>query len=351
MDAHVATATVRRALRFSVALSCAALAGCQALFGPQGLFPSRENDYLEVRPVPALRYPKGMQAVTAKPLYPLPEQRAADALPERFELQAPEPLVGVSQDPRLQVLGDRRWLVVDHSPVELWPQMRGMLAARGAPLAKLHLEGGSLTTAWMVAEDGPRERYLFQLRSGLRSGTSEMQARHQLWRDGVADSWPERSDDPGKEREMLLALAQYLAPAGLRPIASLVAQQVAQQPRMLLIGDGDALQLEMNLDYARGWALLGLALRKAEILVADEDRSGGVLYVKWLPRGERRQGFWSRLVSRNKTFEQLRDEREEIRLQLRQADGGRLLLEARRSSQMTYDQTRALLLLVKGYMG
>ena len=346
-----ADAAVRGALRAALALACAALAGCNALFGPQGLFPSRANDYLEARPGPELRYPDGLEPAPVEPLYPLPERRVADALPERFELEAPEPLVSASRAPRLQSLAGRHWLIVDSSPVELWPQLRGALAVRGMAVSRLSPEDGSVTTAWAPAEDARRERYHFALGSGLRLGGSELRARQQFWRAGAADGWPERSDDRERERAMLLEIARGMAPGGLRPIASLIAQQVAQRPRMLLVDDGDQLRLEMELDYERGWALLNLALQKARVLVVDASRHAGQLYVKWLPARESRQGFWARLAGGGKSFEELRDAREELRLRLRTVSERRLALEARRSTPMAHDRTREFLLLIKGHMG
>ncbi len=344
-------ARARRAHRACAALACAALAGCNALFGPEGQFASHANDYLKTRPAPALRYPEGITPPAGESLYPPPARAAADALPQRFVLVSPEPLLNVEQGPRIQTLQDQRWLVVDSQPAYVWPQLRGMLAARGMPPASLDLEAGKITTAWASAPRARRERYQLWLRSGLRLSTAEVQIRQQFWRAGVDGRWPERSDDGDREAELMLALAEHLAPVGLAPIASLAAQRVSQQPRVLLVGEGPALALDMQLDYQRGWALLGLALEKADVRVTEEDPRTGRRFVRWLPDSERGDGFWRRVTRQRKTVEQRFDGQEEILLQLRRIATGRLRLSAQRATPMTHDQTRQFLLLIKGHLG
>ena len=257
---------------------------------------------------------------------------AGAALPSAAAASAASATVAVAAQGDVRVLrdGQQRWLAVDRTPEQLWPQLQAFWDQRGFTLDENNPQIGVMETAWSenraklpndvvrnsigkllgnAFDTGERDR--FRTRVERTPGGSEIYVSHRgaeevfvnERRDGTV--WRARPNDPELEAEFLSRLMVALGSGGdprsalaaAGPAASAAGSTVSAGTRALA-PVGTATSLVVNEPFDRSWRRVGLALDRGGFTVEDRDRTAGLYYVRYVdPRnvGKEEPGFWSKL--------------------------------------------------------
>jgi outer membrane protein assembly factor BamC len=284
---------VLRAALLTALLFCS---GCGYLFGDQGVFRDKSEDYKKAPELPVSGVPEGKDSSALGEIYPIPPVDNELILAGEFEVPRPAPLVAGAADEvvRIQKLGDQSWALIGVPPGQVWPQVRSFLAAAGIQVARVDARAGIMETNWLKLEGAPMgSRFRFRMEQGVQRGTSELHVLQQN-QAGDVNSWPAQSDNAEQAHEMLRAVAQYIANSAESAPVSMIAEQgisAGGKISMQEAPEGYTFIL-LELPYDRAWASVGRALEKSAFEVVDRDRSAGRYDVRWLGPQDEDDGGW-----------------------------------------------------------
>ncbi|GMG87216.1 outer membrane protein assembly factor BamC [Biformimicrobium ophioploci] len=280
----------------SAALAALAVStsGCGALFGEEGLFRDKSNDYLRASTLPPLALPAGVETAAQEELYEVPLVADQSRQAEDFEVPRPQPLaVNVMIDRvKIQKLGTSRWVLVNQPPEEVWPQVRYFLSSAKLPLAAADASAGTLETGWLRFKDDTanKDKYRLQIEEGVQPDTTEIHVLHHSVSNDMPDSvrvdWPRKSDNPEREGWMIDELSSSLATtdAGGAASASLVARAIggntANKVR-LAEPRGQEPYLAMALRMRRAWATVSHSLNNGAFRTHLDDSDIHIFYVSY----------------------------------------------------------------------
>lgn len=288
--------TTMRSRLLPVIVALAAGPGCSYLLGDDGLFPDTSQDYRKARELSEISVPGDKSDEALQQAYPVPEVAVGSGMSGDFEVPRPAPLSATAgQDAvRIQSLGDDSWALVSIGPGQLWPQVRGFLAAAGIAVTRADAEAGLIETGWIELEGQPMaSRFRFRIEQGVQRGSSELHVL-QMNQAGDINSWPGDSDDHGQEQEMLRSAAQYVANAAdSSPVSMMADRAMSSQGRIAQReGPGGDRYIELGLPFDRAWASVGKALEDARFEITDRDRSAGRYYVRYLGASDEEERGW-----------------------------------------------------------
>lgn len=303
------------------------LTGCGYFMGDDGFFRDRGSDYQIAQVEPRMSIPDGLDSKPIGDMLPVPGN-VADGSGERFVVPRPEPMavtVGASYY-SLQQDGSRIWLQSQESQADTWPLVRQFLTDYRVGPAQANAELAEAETEWLdfaaradnslvrrlvpaVGEGrrarGRDHRFLVRVEPGVQPGSSEIHALHMTRSSGGDFSeWPQSSENPNLERTLLAELESYLnqlQATGATSLAEQDRQPVSIQASLGQDGAGNPV-LNLQTDFNRGWSLVGSALARADLAVADINRSAGVYYLDAdaVARAEQAErGFFSRMLRRS----------------------------------------------------
>lgn len=260
------------------------VSACGYLFGEQGLFPSKADDYKKSKEEPLLTLPEGVQSSHIEEVYSIPSVENAYVSPVEFDAPRPQPLVAATaaDTVRIQKLGEESWALVNVAPGQLWPQVRSFLASVNWPVAAVDPQAGIIDTQYLPLKDDEREaRFRLRVERGVQRGTSELHVVH-MYR-AVDDAWPDRSDDFKIESDVLQSIAQYIANSTEEASVSMIADRsISAEGKMRSVDvSANEAYLQLELPFDRAWASLQIALENSGFGVDDLNRSEGTYYVTY----------------------------------------------------------------------
>ncbi len=280
------------------------LQSCSWLFGDDGTFRDRSNDYRQATVEPPLTLPEGIDSDSLDDSYAIPPISDRTTLNEKFVIPAPEPLAeDIDRDTvRINSLGSQSWILVDGAPGQVWPRLRGFLNLNQLSVQRADAVSGIIETGWLqpAGEDALRERYRLRIEQGVQRGTSEIYVLQADLRAGT-DSWPESSSALDREKIMTQELAQYLADSAAAASVSMLAQKGLDSSGKVTLEEDSkqTVYIKLLLPFSRAWASLGLSLEKAGFQIDDLNRDQKLYYVTYTEksRKEKEEGFFSWLTS------------------------------------------------------
>lgn len=354
------------------------LPGCSWLFGEEGMFPDRSNDYLKAQEAADIQLPDGVDPSLVVTDYPIPELALSQVLPKKFEVPRVEPLDTVDDkgSVRIQRFENQQWILVNASPGQTWPLIANFLNSNGIPLVIADGTRGLIETDWLALNsldavasevdladlsrlNKPRdesadtnkvinktpvkEKYRFRLKAGIQKETTEItitqqQAGNQMvngLESSAALNWREGSSSQLREDNMVKLLSEQLANSPNEASHSLLAQGIGSASKVSLkYNDQGQPYLDLQLPFDRAWASLGLALRKASYQVSDLDRSQGIYYAHYVVRADREKkpGFFKRLFSFGKSDKQAAKNIDPLRIQTSH-NGSSLIISVQREAE------------------
>ena len=262
------------------------MTACGWLFGDEGMFRDRGEDYRKARVEPQLQLPENIESPAMEGNYAIPPISDQSRLESEFVVPRPESLAEEAErdNVRINKLGDQQWILVNDSPGEVWPRLRGFLDLNQLTLARTDAANGLLETVWMqpAKEGSLKERYRLRIEQGVQRGTCEVYVLQADLRAGK-EEWPAVSSSPEREEIMTRELSQYLADSTALASVSMLAQQAIDSAGRVSIEqpkEGEP-YLKLDLPFSRAWASMNLAVKKAGFTVDDLDRSQRLLYVNY----------------------------------------------------------------------
>ncbi len=260
------------------------------MLGDEGLFPNPDDDYLDARTAPQMEIPNQLDSYTLDQLYVIPERFSS--LTALEDVPMPKPIETRRREGVIiQSLSDSRWIVIDATPGQVWPLVRDYWTELRIVLDFEDPSNGVMETSWVEvgSDDEKRHKYQIKIEPGLHSGFSEIYVLHyeNLNADPVpaAVSWPDESNSPDLERQILTSVSQYLADRNdvyQASSASLLAGSIEAESKANLIEDdsGEPM-LELKVDYNRAWVQVRQALESAEITIVNSDRDQSFFNVQF----------------------------------------------------------------------
>ncbi|UHD16964.1 outer membrane protein assembly factor BamC [Thiocapsa bogorovii] len=224
-------------------------------------------------------------------------------------------------DVELKRRDNERWLEVQASPQQVWPQVISFWREQGILLVEQNPTVGVMRTDWLdnraeirrdfvtrmiskvvegVYATSTRDQYSVRIEPGTSPGTTEIHLTHRGMEerlvtnaigDGSRTIWEPSGTDSGKEAEMLRRLMVFLGASEQRAAAVSPASGassgragggLAIQPvSARLVTEGGSQALVIQEDFRRAWRTTGSALDRAGFSVEDRDLSQGVYYVRY----------------------------------------------------------------------
>ncbi|MFS1523116.1 outer membrane protein assembly factor BamC [Microbulbifer sp. 2304DJ12-6] len=290
----------------ALCISSLTLAGC-GVFGNDGYFRDRSNDYQQADSLPPLQMPEGVTAKHQEELYEIP-QIAADELGQGdFEVPRPQALsINAGLDRvKIQKLGSNRWVLISQPPEEVWPQLHYFLRTSNLRVEMSDASAGTLETAWMTFNESPetKDKYRLQIETGVQPDTTEVHVRHlsvpMEAPVGGMVNWPQRSTSPEREGWMIDEMSTALATDTSGASASLVAQAIGGDTVKVQLREpvGHEPYIAMGLEMERAWATVAHAVNAGAYRLHREDSDIGLFYVTYdedreLADSEEEGGSW-----------------------------------------------------------
>ncbi len=278
------------------------LTGCTFLFGEDGVFPDRSDEYLKAESLPPLRVPDSIESAdTLGELYAVPNVNTAEFdYSQTFEVPRPDALSSSAfgESVKLQSLETDRWIAISARPGEVWPRVRFFLNSINLLLEEADASKGVMETRWLQLNNDQATRHKFQLRieQGVQVDSSEIHITHfSISRDlplPETIDWSRGSTGKEQENKLLEDLANGLASdqESGRGAASLLAQAVGTAKKIeIMARDRDPI-LVMRLQPSRAWATLNYAATQEGFRLVDTDRTNGLMYLEYFEEGEEDKG-------------------------------------------------------------
>lgn len=202
--------------------------------------------------------------------------------------------------------GDRRWLLVERSPEEIWGTLEAFWQDLGFVLVVDEPRLGLLETDWAenrakIPQDFIRntigkildsvystgERDKFRTRVEISNEGTEIFITHrgveEVYgdREQVTTVWQPRATDPDLEAEMLRRLMVRLGVTEEQSKTAIAqADDTPGRTQMLTLDGSPALELNEAFDDA--WRWVGISLDRISFTVVDRDRQGGIYHVRYI---------------------------------------------------------------------
>ena len=274
-----------------LALLGVSVSGCGSLFGDDGYFRDRGDDYLRSAAIEPLQMPEGIENQRVQALYAIPKINNEDDFEpdEAFVVPRPQSLSAnlLEETVKIQKLAGRRWILVNVPPSEVWPQLRSFLAKNNLDVVYADTNNGILDTSWIQFKDdlSKKDKFRLQIDQGVQPDTSEIHVVHVNIDNAIADtgqvSWPQRSMNPEREAILLDELAATLA-SDMSGGTSMLAQNIGSGSKVTLGQiDGEPV-LKMQLEFKRAWATLGYSVNREGYTLLDDDINVGIYYVGYV---------------------------------------------------------------------
>ena len=311
----------------------ALVTGCSVIGGEDGLFGGGEDEsgedegflgigedgifgiggnpetYRDARIMPPMEIPPELDSYTIDALYVIPETPLISGVTFADDIPLPKPIETRRREGVvIQALGDRRWIVIDATPAQVWPLVRDFWSQLNLELDMADPGAGVMETAWLESSNAPelRQKYRVVIEPGLHSSSSEITLRHQqnlrTQPPPLTVEWPEVSDDPDLERQILDAISQYLADRNdiyQASTASLLAGTIEGARKANIVdAAGNPPFLALRIDYDRAWVQVRQALDNAEVEILDSSREDSVFNVRFagIIQQAPEPGFFRRLI-------------------------------------------------------
>lgn len=279
----------------SLIISSLAISGCGVFFGEEGVFRGRSSDYLGTGAIKDVSLPEGMTAKETEPAYYIPKVHSLDEFGDEvvlyeYEIPLPEAIasdkdtIGV----KIQKLAGERWIFLDAPTSRVWPRAQAFLSEYGISTEKNNAKSGEVITDWLKFKDETDiySKFKVRIEKGIHPGTTEISVRQVQAETGseahTVSEWPNKSQNPEREKWFIDELAAALAEGINDNTASLMGQNVGGEVKVGygLLNDDPILKL--RLPKVRARATVAHALNKEGFLLWEDDVNTGLYYTGYV---------------------------------------------------------------------
>ena len=297
-----------------VALAVALAAGCSTKAS------GKRIDYDSARTLPPLEIPPDLNSLPPDTQTSTTAGSSSAATYSKFEQEQQRQATGTKDGKilpeyekiKLIRAGAQRWLVIDSSAEDLWPQVLDFLDKMGLSIAKQQPDLGVIETNWAenranVAGTGVqrffnkitgqgygtglRDKYRVRLERGQQPDTTEVYLTHRGLVQVVDESagidltqrelggplkWQPRPSDPELEAEMLRRLMVHLG-VNMKQADTVLKEKTRAHAHLEGGARRPTLTVMDDLDVA--WRRVGVTLDSLGFYVVDEDRDERIYFV------------------------------------------------------------------------
>ena len=312
---------MKQSAKFGVLAMCAALSACS-------VFEAEKIDYKSASKGTSLEVPPDLTQLSRDSRYQVP---GGTVTASGFQVGQAAPNLPTAAstlgDVRIERAGDKRWLVVNRGPDQLWNPIREFWQEGGFLLALDESNLGIMETDWAenrakipqdfirstlgklidsVYSTAERDRFRTRLERAA-TGNTEIYISHrgmiEVYSSNQKDQtvWQPRATDPELEAEFLRRLMVRLgAPQEAAKAATGVA---GAKPTARVSTVNNLPVVIVDEAFDRAWRRVGLALDRTGFTVEDRDRNQGTYFVRYVaPNPDRKDaGFIARIFSRDKS--------------------------------------------------
>ncbi|HEY0064385.1 MAG TPA: outer membrane protein assembly factor BamC [Telluria sp.] len=291
-------------------------------------------DYRGAKKAPKLEVPPDLTQIDKDNRYSVPDARGiatASSLQQpggaTTQASASGQTIGVANNQAIRVerAGNQRWLVVNQTPEQLWPQLKQFWADSGFTIETESATTGTMETEWAenrakIPQDlirrsigkvfdslygtGERDKFRTRIERNAAGGT-EIYISHRGAEEVLTGpqkeqaTWTVRPNDPELEAIFLSKLMARLSgvaePKAAEAAATTAVTNAAAGPvHAKLVGE----VVEVDEGFDRAWRRVGLALDRVGFTVEDRDRVQGVYFVRYVdPEVTSKDGFFKKLFT------------------------------------------------------
>tara|TARA_B100000795_G_scaffold139712_1_gene104577 strand:+ start:478 stop:1509 length:1032 start_codon:yes stop_codon:yes gene_type:complete len=267
----------------------------------------RGEDYLLSEETAPTVVPAEMDSVVLGQAYPIPQIKTNSEQLSSYDV--PRPLAAsvntFEQLVKIQSFDERRWVLINIAPGELWPRLRGVLNRSGVPSALAEGSSGIIETVWVTfnSDEENSHRFRFNITPGVQVDSTEITALHnQVVRGSEEDGlWPETSDDDQRELDIMTLVANELAEESNFASVSLLAQDIGGSAKVDILSPQVAdPYIRIKLGFDRSWASLVYSSDRGGFTTIDKDRSEGIIFVNFTEASSEEIGFFGKLFGGGK---------------------------------------------------
>lgn len=297
----------------SVALlsTLALLSGCSSLWGDKGMFRAREKDYVHAGDIQPITLPAGMESAPLDPLHIIPPINSKDEFGDAVDLseyRVPRPVPLANEDDavgvKIQKLGGERWIFLNASTAQVWPQTQSFLSEYNVLPLKSVPEKGLIESDWVHFRDdtSTKSRYRILIEKGIHPDTTEIHVLHAQFpvdaNIALDESfvWPEQSSSSEREAWLMDELAMVLAESVDNSAASLMGQNVGGNTKAQYARVNGEPVVTLRLPYARAWASVSHATEADGFVEYETNSDLGLVYIGFPYFADDKPGFWGSLA-------------------------------------------------------
>jgi len=315
-----------------------------------GVIRDRSNDYILAESGEHVKIPEWYKSTSVEARHPIPPIDNKRSLPDEYVLPGPPDatIIILAENYVIESLEDQTWLLVNETPGRIWPSLDHFWEENGIEvefenprlgLMQTELVGLNLLSNQLLERlgiVGPEASSPLVLQAklgqGVKRNTTELQVRVLETESGEQqfEGWSAMYGNSEAENKLLEVISSYLENSQSYRSYSLLAHDIGGVSKVALVSEPDtAPYLKLDLSFARAWSSVSKALRGADVIVADLDRSEGAFYLDYGHEEESTNWFWGLFSS-----EEVRPEYNFV-LKLEKNGGGYLLKVSKAQGYIT----------------
>ena len=248
----------------------------------------RQSEHLNAVETQVIVVPGKLSSFRIGQLYPIPAVSGDISLQSSAEVPRPQPISvnTFEQLVKIQRIDEKRWILVNNSPSELWPRVRNILNRNGIASDKADGSAGIIETTWLSynSDQENEHRFRFSISPGVQLNSTEISVLHQVkpLENKLQTDWPAFSNLDEKESDMISFLANQLVAQPDYASVSLLAQDIGGESKVEIINPEIAdPYILVKLSYDRTWASINYSASRGGFSLIDQDSDKGLLLVNY----------------------------------------------------------------------
>lgn len=311
-----------------VLVSLAGLSACSKnpIYGDEGVFRDKNQDYQQAATVPRLKVPEHLDSSSIKDRLIIPEigtvatQHEGDfeaPRPSFFYAEAGNDVVNMARD------GKEKFILVNEKPADVWQKMIEFWTYNHMELAIIDPQQGVMETDWIkdataeetgffmglvksvTFQDDPSNQLdKLRIRLARDENPNKTAIRMQHVRASAEDEnptadWSKKDSDVSYKSDMMYALLHYLSKATESTTAVALKRKESSKAMLSQLGrDADSNPvLKVNGSIDSVWTAIDSAMKEAKVDVGSSNKDIGKYYISYTTttrfNEEESGGFWS----------------------------------------------------------
>ena len=260
---------------------------CSYIAGPEGMFPSKEYDFLNEIIEEDISFQDSLELVEKEDYFPIENLTSPI---EKQDIPKPRQIFSSDQNNSVQLrrLGELMWIYVETLPSSSWPISKSYWENSQYEVIDINPDIGEISVSY-----DELSYFNMKIEHGIKEASTE------IFLNILQKSNNELISNPELIQSELSNLVNYFAqPSSIFAGTSLAAQNLNDRKKAKIFIDGEQTVIELDLNFDRAWSSVSRSIDAANIIINDRNRSKGVLYVS--NPADEKSGFFAFLRKNNK---------------------------------------------------